>query len=358
MNMTMCADSLLVKLECFKSPILHHSTPLLQLSLLPSHSTDSNYMAPTTDELVSPPLSLDDTDLQNMAASLTTGEWTQVLYSVAPLLSTDGLRHALGILEQAMRNLTRSKVLGQMIDGTQEVSTLSGLAAFPQSDCIVTCKVLQEQLHKEQLRLLMELKELPYQCLQQPPMLPAQGDFFKDLAAGHVATPEPLKNFSGFSNTLADTTADDADSGSSGGKVLVTQAPSAQMTMTNGGTNMSATTRKEKKPARLSSCLQKLDPERLLVVRDIEKLGFKAAYALKQHFATQGQVVKVFLQHASEHKRGAPHYHARKHASNLGFVHMATAEQAQKVLALGAQQTVNGITIDVQRFQKGCCVEG
>merc|ERR1719329_32056 len=105
----------------------------------------------------------------------------------------------------------------------------------------------------------------------------------------------------------------------------------------------------------LSTSLQVLcheDPDCLFVVRRINKLGFHACRSLKQHFAAQGQVVRVLSAHSTVRQHGDAPGPGRRRPSSLGFVQMATAKGVQKVLALGTQHIVDGCAIIVQKFER------
>merc|ERR1719235_2138583 len=95
----------------------------------------------------------------------------------------------------------------------------------------------------------------------------------------------------------------------------------------------------------LSTSLQLLsneDPDCLLIVRRINKLGFKAVRTLKHHFSAHGAVTKVLLAHSTVRQHGDPACHARRRPSSLGFIQMVNADATNKVLALGAEQEVDG----------------
>lgn len=110
----------------------------------------------------------------------------------------------------------------------------------------------------------------------------------------------------------------------------------------------------------LSASLQALadeDPDCLFVVRRINKLGFKAVRALKRHFSAHGRVVKVLLAHSTVRQSSISKCLTRRRPSSLGFVHMASSEGAQKIVALGSEQEVGGVMIRVQRFERQSCEE-
>ncbi|CAE8637896.1 unnamed protein product, partial [Polarella glacialis] len=117
--------------------------------------------------------------------------------------------------------------------------------------------------------------------------------------------------------------------------------------------------RVERKVQTLSASLQMLsheDPDALIIVRRINKLGFKAARRLKQHFSKFGRVLNVLVAHSTSRglvgDSGGDALHARHRPSSLGFVHMASAEAVAKVLAEGPEQEVEGEIIRVQKFER------
>jgi len=104
-------------------------------------------------------------------------------------------------------------------------------------------------------------------------------------------------------------------------------------------------------PQTLSESLQTLadvDPECLLVVRRINKLGFKAGRFLKQHFQLYGAVRKVLVATSLVRKTQSSHHRP----SSMGFVHMASAVAVHEILAMGGEQEVQGCLIRVQRFDR------
>lgn len=105
----------------------------------------------------------------------------------------------------------------------------------------------------------------------------------------------------------------------------------------------------------LSTSLQLLsgeDPDCLFIVRRINKLGFKAVRTLKRHFSAYGTVLKVLLAHSTVRQHGDPASHARRRPSSLGFIQMTSADATNKVLALGNEHEVDGVSIRVQRFER------
>jgi len=108
----------------------------------------------------------------------------------------------------------------------------------------------------------------------------------------------------------------------------------------------------------LSSSLQLLsaeDPDTLLIVRRIGKLGFKASRILKEHFTAQGAAVVRVLVATSTVREGdgkQGRIVMRRRPGSLGFVQMHSALGVQCVLAHGEEQYVEGASILVQKFER------
>jgi len=105
----------------------------------------------------------------------------------------------------------------------------------------------------------------------------------------------------------------------------------------------------------LSASLQTLasvDPACLLIVRRINKLGFKASRKLKQHFSTYGAVIRVLVAHSTAKQRGDPESRSRRRPSSLGFVHMAQPSAVAEILKRGEDQDIAGSIIRVQGFER------
>lgn len=111
--------------------------------------------------------------------------------------------------------------------------------------------------------------------------------------------------------------------------------------------------------------LQKIEPERVVLVRKINRLGFESPAILEKHYSKFGKVQRVLVAHShvkSQNRR----FFSRLRPSGLGFVVMSKKEDADAILALGPQQTIGGerdadspdcafpihATIRVQRFQR------
>jgi hypothetical protein len=269
------------------------------------------------------------------AAQFSSCEWASKVHSVAPFLNQKGLHRALAILDQAIFNVQRVKAMDDILTSTQQQGN-----GDPSYDlqCAMTCKMCVVQVQQEQQQLLVELQHLPldpsavrndYALPHVPAQNQAQHRVMKNSAGGAQSTAQPMLAKNNSSETPKST-----QKASERAKALQTPARRVQT---------------------LSTSLQLLsseDPDCLFIVRRINKLGFKAVRTLKRHFSGQGPVAKVLLAHSTVRQHGDPTCHARRRPSSLGFVQMANAEAVNKVLALGAEQEVDGVLIRVQRFER------
>eukprot|EP00929_Paragymnodinium_shiwhaense_P123246 TRINITY_DN9687_c0_g1_i2.p1 TRINITY_DN9687_c0_g1~~TRINITY_DN9687_c0_g1_i2.p1 ORF type:complete len:413 (+),score=78.33 TRINITY_DN9687_c0_g1_i2:120-1358(+) len=94
------------------------------------------------------------------------------------------------------------------------------------------------------------------------------------------------------------------------------------------------------------------DPDRLLVLRRINRLGLRAARLLKKYFSRYGEVKLALTGHSSvmmsSHGGGEPA--ARTRVASLGFLEMASAEAVQAILRDGAEHELSGRFIRVEKF--------
>jgi len=98
--------------------------------------------------------------------------------------------------------------------------------------------------------------------------------------------------------------------------------------------------------------LSKEDPDKLIIVRRINKLGFKASRKLKQYFGEFGHVVRVLIAHSTCRDVKDEEGKVRQRPSSLGFVQMASAQAVRQALSLGTEQEVEGAAILVQKFER------
>jgi hypothetical protein len=100
--------------------------------------------------------------------------------------------------------------------------------------------------------------------------------------------------------------------------------------------------------------LRERNPERVLIVRKIKKLGFESPTLLTEHFQQYGQVAEVLVAHS--HVRPTPKRpNGRVRPAALGFMVMASEEAAQSALQAGVSQAVCGVVIEVGSFESFDC---
>mmetsp|Transcript_44263 Transcript_44263/g.94325 ORF Transcript_44263/g.94325 Transcript_44263/m.94325 type:complete len:509 (+) Transcript_44263:177-1703(+) len=105
--------------------------------------------------------------------------------------------------------------------------------------------------------------------------------------------------------------------------------------------------------------LLKVDSKRVLIARKINRLGFASDSVLEAHYSAYGEVERVLVAHSRVkpatrpgRTQAAGAQHSRLRPSGLGFVVMCNAESAQRILAQGSEQLVNGSVIKVQQFER------
>jgi len=97
--------------------------------------------------------------------------------------------------------------------------------------------------------------------------------------------------------------------------------------------------------------LQTKDPERVFIVRKINRLGFDSPAILRELFERQGPVEDVLVAH-SHVKCPNRNSAARLRPSGLGFVVMVHAEDARAILAQGELHFVENAVIRLSPFKK------
>jgi hypothetical protein len=97
--------------------------------------------------------------------------------------------------------------------------------------------------------------------------------------------------------------------------------------------------------------LQSEDPDKLLIVKKINRLGFDSADILKAHFEQFGPVEKVRLSNAHTKDAGTSH-HVRLRPSGIAFVLFKSSEAAAQVLAEGDTQSIHGLEVYVRGFER------
>merc|ERR1719469_915237 len=107
--------------------------------------------------------------------------------------------------------------------------------------------------------------------------------------------------------------------------------------------------------------LQSLSQENtsaIVIVRRIQKLGFKSPEILRKHFEYVGEVKDVHVAHSTvktmprptggEDKEAA----YRQRPAALGFVVMSSEQAVQTILAQGSERTINDVKVMVQAFER------
>lgn len=91
-----------------------------------------------------------------------------------------------------------------------------------------------------------------------------------------------------------------------------------------------------------------------LLIRKIKPLGFESPEYLRSHCEKFGQVADVLVSHCVT-KPSPKRAKGRVRPAALGFVIMATPEEAERVFAEGEQQTITfrdtDVAVEVQRFR-------
>mmetsp|Transcript_33808 Transcript_33808/g.78169 ORF Transcript_33808/g.78169 Transcript_33808/m.78169 type:complete len:530 (-) Transcript_33808:301-1890(-) len=99
--------------------------------------------------------------------------------------------------------------------------------------------------------------------------------------------------------------------------------------------------------------LLNVDSNRVLIVRKINRLGFSSPTILKEHFSWYGTVENVLVAHSRVKSGGGQAgMVSRLRPSGLGFVVMSKNEEAELILAQGAEQQVMRTVIRVQKFER------
>lgn len=281
-------------------------------------------------------------------APLVGGEWVKAVFEVMPYLDSQQLREALVILDRAILNTQRAKALERIAVGAQVGSVDPSMPQIGSA-----AELLRMQVWHEQRSLMAQLQSLRLAT--------------RAARNGGSTSPTPGVSTSGQTGLLGgDTTGLTGPAVSAvahaHGRGICHQAVDNH----HGGSMLPPRScgHNVVQAMTLSMSLQLLskeDPDTLFIVRRINKLGFKAARKLKQHFSAYGQVVRVLVAHSTVKQIGDPQqYQWRRRPSSLGFIHMAVAESVAQVLSVGSEHEVDGCLIRVQRFerQKGAMGSG
>lgn len=97
--------------------------------------------------------------------------------------------------------------------------------------------------------------------------------------------------------------------------------------------------------------LQSEDPDKIVIVKKINRLGFNSPDILKKHFGQFGRVEQVLLSNA--HTK-TPDFSpkVRLRPSGIGFLVFESAEVAARVVAEGQTQMIHGFEVIVRAFER------
>merc|ERR1719482_1262115 len=96
--------------------------------------------------------------------------------------------------------------------------------------------------------------------------------------------------------------------------------------------------------------LRQRQPECVVIVRKIKKLGFESPQILDHFFSQYGEVKELLVAH-SHVKPTAKRPNGRVRPAALGFVVMATEEGAQNAFNAGIDQMLGGVSIELAPFE-------
>jgi len=272
-------------------------------------------------------------------------DWPRATYNDVPYWNAHEAQHMrqCGVHEAEAEHMRQC--------GVHEAEALATMGFPPCVQSADEYMVIQEEireLREQQLQLYLKLQQSP---------IDGAGSVCADSSAGVAANSSPCmlppQLFSSFRKPRAQRRLE-----AEPGPVL--HAPNLQAPAKAQHPGEAVTRPGVRKMQTLSASLQALadeDPDCLFVVRRINKLGFKAVRTLKRHFSAHGRVVKVLLAHSTVRQNSVSKSLTRRRPSSLGFVHMASSEGAQQILALGSEHEVSGILIRVQRFERQSCEE-
>lgn len=100
--------------------------------------------------------------------------------------------------------------------------------------------------------------------------------------------------------------------------------------------------------------LQEEDPDKIVVVRKINRLVSDSANLLKKHFGRFGVVEEVRLSNAHNKEPGVS-FNVRLRPSGIAFVVFESLAVVSQVLAEGDKQMIFGVEVCVRRFERRRC---
>merc|ERR1719313_2954546 len=96
--------------------------------------------------------------------------------------------------------------------------------------------------------------------------------------------------------------------------------------------------------------LRQRQPECVIIVRKIKKLGFESPQLLDEYFSQFGEVKELLVAH-SHVKPTSKRPNGRVRPAALGFVVMGTEEGAQNAFKAGTEQMLCGLSIELAPFE-------
>jgi len=96
--------------------------------------------------------------------------------------------------------------------------------------------------------------------------------------------------------------------------------------------------------------LRERQPECVIIVRKIKKLGFESPQILDDHFSQFGEVKELLVAH-SHVKPTSKRPNGRVRPAALGFVVMATPEATENAFKAGTDQMIAGVSIELAPFE-------
>jgi len=370
-----------------------------QLYATPAMGSPFSAMSPTSSP-VSPQSIFDAIPSRN-------NQWVNTVMETAPFLDEQGIFQALGILDEALTSVRHRKAIDALMANANQANQAQvGMQAQGGMMNFGAAESMRQQVQTEQMMLLQRLQLLHNKYpdlggqvnsfgmrgvpaapgLNMPPEGPDGSSFnFMPMMGAQQRTDTACKALSDamgqqaacqaqqeLLNALsreieqikqvmafAETTLPEP--------VLQAQEPSSRLKVAfdMGADYKNDKTWKVPRQANtvqtLSTSLQLLskeDPDKLIIVRRINKLGFKASRKLKQYFGEFGSVIRVLIAHSTCRDLKDSEGKVRQRPSSLGFVQMASAEAVRKALALGTEQEVEGATILVQKFERQANAKG
>lgn len=258
-------------------------------------------------------------------------EWKNTVSALLPYLDAAGTCKALAILDMAMKYARQLQALQQV----EEQSAFAAIVSPVLTSLQRNTAIMKSQVHYLQTCLLAELVQL-------------RDELFTKTAQEHL--PLELRR-EAFLQSRVDERGERQAASSEDFSAGIRGHPDAFPK------SKAARKRRPVKANSLSMSLHLLsneDPACLLIVRRINKLGFKAAKKLKQYFSQYGPVANVLCAHSTVRLNSCepdPPVIARKRPSSLGFIHMAMASSVLKILE-NAEHEVDGFIIRVEKFER------